>query len=158
LALSKPSLKSDLQSLFQSPPAAVSDIADAWAAAYGSYAAGARSCQAGSPILSGRQGLLSSALAAVFTSSTNPATTAASFDAAFVAFWAGVVFSGTTPGVAVAVPGVLSASLPVMWASNVASSASYSDAAQAHADTFDIFTKTVIVTHAPPSACSGPIA
>ncbi len=159
MALNKTNLKSDLQSLFSSPPSTISACADAWAAAYASYAAGALSCQGSSPVLTGRESALSSALQSVFASSTNPATTAAAFDAALTAFWTAVAFPpGVTPGVAAPpAPGLLTSGLPTMWASNVASAASYSDAAQAHADLFDIVTKTVVVTHAAPSVCAAPI-
>lgn len=168
MALNKANLKGDLQALFANPPVVLSGgaidaaatrtaCADAWAAAYASYAAGGRSCQSVGPTLTGRQAALSTALAVAFGASTNPATTAASFDAALVTFWTAVGFAGATTGLSAVSPGTLTASLPAMWANNVATSASYSAAAQAHADVFDIFTKTVIVTHAPPSVCAAPL-
>ncbi len=170
MALNKAGLKTDLQTLFTSPPFdpdhpenLAHDCAAAWASAYAAYAAGARSCQSVGPAsLSTAQSVLASALEATFSTSTTPATTAAQMAAAFTAFWLTppVAFvGGTTPGVVTGVAGTaaLQSGLPTMWAANVAGNLSASDAAQAHADILDIFTKTVLVAHSPPSACAAPV-
>jgi hypothetical protein len=164
MALDKASLKTALESLFTSPPATAADCADAWAAAYRAYAAGAKSCGApGAPAgasLDAAKAVLTAALLAAFSGS-DPASTAAAFATALTAFWLTppVAFAGATPGAVIAVAGsaALPSALTAMWASNVASAASAADAAQAHADLFDAFTKTVTVAHAPPSACAAPV-
>lgn len=157
MALVKANLKSALESLFQNPPASVADCAAAWASAYASYAAGAISCQGSSPVLTGREAALSAALESAFNTE-DPATCAAAFDTALGAFWTGVAFPGGTTGVAAPpTPGLLTSGLPTMWANNVATSASYSAAAQAHADIFDSTTRTVIVTHPAPGPCASVI-
>lgn len=176
MALDKASLKADLETLFSSPPVVFSSpgvvdvpatraaCADAWAAAYRAYAGGARSCGTpgapAGPSLAAAELVLSGALLAAFSGS-DPASTAAAFATALTAFWLTppVAFAGVTPGLVTVVGGTvaLPAALAAMWATNVAGSASASDAAQGHADTFDVFTKTVVVTHAPPSACALPI-
>lgn len=156
MALNKANLKTALQNLFTSPPSTVAACAAAWAAAYASYAAGGTSCQGVTGTLTGREAALTTALTAAFAN-TNPANTTAAMDAAFVAFWTGVVFSGVTAGAAVAVPGTLGPALGTMWAANVAGGLSAADCAQAHADVFDVWSKTVVVTHAPPSPCAAPL-
>jgi hypothetical protein len=157
MALNKTNLKNSLQALFLSPPATRSACAAAWAAAYASYAAGGVSCQGVNGTLTGREAALSSALDAALAN-TNPGTTASAMDAAFVAFWTGVLFAGITAGTAAVAPGTLTAALPTMWAANVAGAFTAAQAAQAHADTLDTFTRTVVVTHAPPSACGSTLA
>lgn len=164
MALNSGQLASDIQAVFESYPATAAIAGDGVAEAYRSYASGARSC--GSPgtpnpgSLAAAKALLATALTSAF-SAGNSITCAATIASALTAFWMSppIPFVGVTPGVVILAPGgpALQAALPGMWASNVSSGASASDAASAHANLFDIFTKSVVVAHAPPSVCSLPI-
>lgn len=162
--LNKASLKTALQSLFEAPPATKAECADAWASAYKNYASGAQSCQSGSPnpaALTAAEAILSATLLAAFNG-TNASDTATAFSTAMSAFWLlpPVLFSGVTPGLVTVVAGApaLQSALLALWSANVAGNVSAADAAQGHADIFHAFSLTVVVTHAPPTTCTGPIS
>lgn len=157
MALNSASLKSALQSIYTSFPATRQNAADQWASAYSSYASGAQSCS-GTPVsLAAAEALLSSSLNSAFGSGTAVAT-AVAMSTALTTFWLAppIVFAGPTPGAVSLVGGtaVLQAGLLSLWSNNVANGVSASQAAQDHADLFDIFTKTVLVVHVPPAPCS----
>lgn len=135
-----------------------------WATAYAGYAAEAQSCQVVPPLpaaIEAAQETLQAALAAAFAGGVDPASTATGLATAFSFFWLlpPVAFQGVTPGVVTAVGGAtaLSTALVASWTENTLARASASDAASTMAAVLDAFTRTVVVTHAPPTACASPL-
>lgn len=163
-------LESALLPIFRDPPFSPDPFV--WgrriADAYADYAAGAVSCSGGSPTtLAAARPLLELSLGAAFAvpPPASPPQTAQSLAAAFTAFWLlpPVVFSGPTPGAVSAVAGtaILQAALLQIWAAIPLIRPPSGDPAAAsaaqHAAALDLFTKTIVVVHVPPSACAGPI-
>lgn len=134
----------------------------AWAKAYADYARDAISIAGGSPLgVDLAQPLLGSTLAGIFSVSKDPFTTAQQMAAAFNAFWflPPMIFSGASPGVVTAVPGVLALplALTATWATNLAAKAPADEASQRIAQDLDAFTHSVVVAHTGPPPVVGPI-
>jgi len=143
-------------------PVDKAECAYAWTKCYADYAATAQSCQGVNPstLVSARATMQSALLLALDT--IDPASCASAIAAAMTAFWLTppIVFTGATAGLVSSVTGTaaLQSTLILNWASNVAAHISAQDAATQHASVFDTFTKTVIVAHIAPGACSAPLA
>lgn len=163
MALDKASLQSALADLFGNVsnfPKTALEAGQRWAKVYADYASKAQSCQAVPPLpasISVAQATLAATLGTAF-SAFDPVSTSTLFANALVAFWLAppVAFTGTTPGVVTLAPGgpVLQAALAAAWVSNIVNKVSADFAAAQHATLFDTFTRTVVVTHSPPSACA----
>jgi len=142
-------------------PADAPTAAKRQAAAYARYAANALSPAGGSPTtIAAAQAVLEAALNPICLQHDPSAVQAMA--AAYTAFWftPPVVFSGATPGVVTAVAGgpALAAGLLAIGAANALSGASEDQATKAIADVFDLFTRTVVVTHTGPPLVVGPIS
>lgn len=167
MALDVDKLKDALASLFRGEPdfpATKEAAGQRWAEIYAEYAKDAVSCQTQGPIdgvIDAAVPLLAQSLAVAFTG-FGSVSCANGMAAAFTTFWSlpPIAFKGTTPGAVIAVGGaaILAATLIANWVSNVASKISAEDAAVQHAAVFDAFTRTVVVGHAPPSACTSVVA
>lgn len=157
-------LKDALEKIMKGEPSFPADAQEAgnrWGDALVDYWKTAASCGsagAPSPGAEGKRAAVRSALASGFAGG-NPGATANGFVQAFTAYWAVLPFPGPTPGVAApplslpALPGSLSA----FWASAAGDqNMTHAQAAQAHADFFHATTLTAVITHSPPSACTGP--
>lgn len=168
MPLNKSNLEKALRVAFSTPSDNFRDPANRIAKAYTDYAKTATSCAGGSPIpasITAAGKILQKVLEATYMTSRDPVSTISKKAAAFAAFWLTppVAFTGATPGaVTVAVPATLQAVLLAITASNAARAAAGS-AVDAHrtaaqwAKALDLWTKTVVVVHAPPSACASPI-
>lgn len=164
MSLDQSVLSDELNKIFSGQggyPATAQAAGQAWAAAYKEYAKTAASCgSAGAPSVEvdARAAVLSSSLGSAFASGT-PAAIASGWVSGLTAYWSGMVFPGATPGVAAppTIVGTLTASLPALWVASIAAKSNAADAAAQHAALFHAVTQTVIVTHAPPSACAGPL-
>lgn len=164
MALDSSALSDSLASVFAAPAPDFPISAKNWANAYAGYATEAQSCQAVPPVpaaIQAAQATLQATLAAAFAAGIDPVSTATGMASAFTAFWLAppVLFSGVTPGVVTAVGGaaVLATALVASWTENTLTKASASAAASTMATILDAFTRTVVVTHAPPSACASPL-
>jgi hypothetical protein len=160
VAFDKAPLKTGIEASLETRGTAAQG-AQAWADAYGTYAAGGMSCQAVSAqpaAITAAKAALVSALTSSFGSGSASGA-AGGMSSAFEAFWLAMVpgsFVGATPGGVTGVGGTsaLSSALSSAFNQNKDESSSTSVAAQRFADALDIFSKTVIVTHAAPSACA----
>lgn len=169
MALNVAGLEAALLPIFKNPPFSPNpfDGGRRIADAYADYAAGAVSCSGGSPTtLAAARPLLELSLGAAFAVyPTTPPQTAQALAAAFTAFWLlpPVVFSGPTPGAVSIAAGtaILQAAFLQIWATipfiRPPSGDPAAVSAAQHAAALDLFTKTVVVLHVPPSACAGPI-
>lgn len=164
MALNSSALADSLADVFAAPAADFLAAAKGWAGAYAEYAADAQSCQAVPPLpasIEAAQATLQGGLAEAFAAGVDPGSTATGMATALTAFWLlpPVAFTGVTPGIVTAVAGtsLLVTAFVATWAKNTASKASARDAAASMATVLDAFTRTVVVTHAPPTVCASPI-
>jgi hypothetical protein len=136
VALVKAGLKSDLEALFEAPPATVAACAAAWADAVSSYFAGVVPA---STTVSAAQAPLAASLTSAF-GNTVAAATAMAMEAAFLTFATSVGggmagFVGTPPPA------------PVGFAALFADKpATHADAATAYSDAIDTWAKTGVAT------------
>lgn len=164
MALDSSSLADALKKVFEAPAADFVSAAKNWADAYAEYATSAQSCQLVPPVqasIDAAHAVLQATLATAFAAGVDPVSTSSAMSSAFTSFWftPPVAFEGVTPGVVTAVAGtaVLEAGLLASWAANTADQADAGLAAEEMATLLDAFTHTVVVTHAPPSACATPL-
>ena len=164
MALDSSALADALSGVFAAPAPDFLTSAKNWANAYAGYAAEAQSCQAVLPVpvaVKAATATLQSALAGAFAGGVDPVSTASAMASAFTAFWflPPMAFQGVTPGVVTVVSGtgILATGLVASWAQSTATQASADAAASTMATLLDAFTRTVVVTHAPPSVCASPL-
>ena len=166
MALNPVTLKNELLArVLATPPATSQGCAQGWADAYRIYAGAAQSCGVpGIPLgaaLDAARDLLEASLVPIFTGGTDPASTASGLAVAFQAFWLAppIPFAGVTPGVVTAVAGTaaLQAGLLASWVPSPDPWPTAGQAATTIATLLNTFTHTVVVTHAPPSACALPL-
>lgn len=169
MPLNPTSLQRSLEAVFTAPAPDFAVPAARMAAAYASYAAGATSCAGGSPnpaTLQGHQALLRAGWTAAYAAAGFvPAAAAQQIAAACTAFWLAPpvdFLGGPTPGaVTVAIPGTLAAALLAVMLKGAAQAATGSPvpaaAAADWARALDLWTRTVVVAHLPPSACVAPV-
>ena len=161
MALSKAPLTSALQASMASYPASATDAAQGWADGIAAHVGAGQSPQGVPPTpasVSGGKSALKASIAKAFQ--TGSAAGAASAVAAAVGtFYQTLLFTGTTPGVVSAVGGAsaLSSALSAAFSESAANSATMAQAADRFASAIHACAQTVIVTHAPPSAVTGPL-
>lgn len=161
MALDKAPLKSALQASMASFPETAALAAQGWADAISAHVATGQSPQGVPPtpasIAAGKPSMSSSIATAFQSGSASGA--ASGISSAVALFYAGLLFVGATPGVVSAVNGTaaLGAALSSAFSENSANSATVSEAADRFADAIHACAQTVIVTHAPPSAVTGPL-
>lgn len=165
MALVASDLKSGLMAALGDPadlPTSPVESGQRMADAYADYVLAATSCGGGAPADTNANAVaLAAALASVFTTSIDPATTASGMATAFTAFWFSPPLAFTSippagPGVVTAVAGT--AVLQSFFAALVPTSDA-DDAMTRVATALDVFTKTVVVTHPipGPAVCALPI-
>lgn len=164
-------LQQDLASAWRQPTDSCAVAAGRVAKAYADFAKSALSCGGGSPvpasILAAQQVLRTQLTAAYQSSGFNELTMAQKFSSALGLFWMGppIAFvGGATPGVVtVALTPTLYADL-VGVVENLTAACrqlpgpSVDYAAQQWSTALATWTHSVVVTHAPPSTCAGPIS
>lgn len=138
-----------------------------FASAYARYAKDAQSCQGQGPVaasIAAAQLKLAAWLGVQLPTSRSPLQFVNIFATGISAFWLlpPVAFLGTTPGVVtVAVPATLQAALLGVITTATAEGKAFSltpaKVAKLWAKALDAWTKTVLVVHAAPSACTGTI-
>lgn len=158
MSLSASKLATGLLALTSTFPASYVEAGQRWAAAYAAYATGATTAYG--VVAPPPTAALASALASTFASG---GATAPAIAAALTAYWLSppAAFAGSRAGIVTSVTGTaaLAAALAAVFALNVSSRASASDACNAIAAKIDVFTKTVIVTSpAPAPPIVGPIS
>lgn len=166
MALNQEKLRGGLESAF-STPTSVIDGARRLSTAYFDFALDAQSC-AGAVVpaaVYAAKAKLEPQLVSLFQTCRDPGTYTTQLSAYLAAFWLTppIPFVGPTPGfVTIAVPTPLQVALfSLIMGSNARTRAggSVTAAAQAQqwAQVLAGWTRTVVVAHAPPSACVGPL-
>lgn len=161
MALSKPPLKSAMQASLESYPDSPTKAGQDWANAIADHVSLGQSPQGVPPVpasvAAGKPGL-ASAIGAAFQDGSS-AGAASEIAAGATVFYQALLFAGATPGVVSAVTGTsaLSSALASAFDENTENSASMAEAAERFADAIHACAQTVIVTHAPPSAVTGPL-
>ena len=161
MALSQAALKSPLEASLSSYPASATIAAQGWADAIASHVGAGQSPQGVPPTpasVAGGKAALASSIASAFGAGS--ASGAASGVASAVAtFYQALLFTGATPGTVTGVTGAaaLSTALASAFNDNAANSVTMAQAADRFASAIHACAQTVIVTHVPPSAVTGPL-
>lgn len=153
-------LQSALVRIAQSFPSSYVEAGRQWADAYATYAQGAVSVLAGSPLaIEAARPILAGSMGFAFASGFEANVTANQMASAVTAFWMAppMAFAGASPGVVTLVgmaPPALASSLVAAFIANSASQAGATQAVQRIAALLDAHARTVIVTHFTPT---GPV-